>query len=563
LLEVEKEILKIKVAVTAPLSPETAKPFPLWRKLFQEMPGPLETLFHEIYGDDRDLIEERIQAHTECLDYFQRHFGNDRKVVMSRAPGRLNFMGRHVEHRGGYINVIAIDKEILCVAAARNDDTIRMVNVNREFEERSFRISDHLAEIDWQDWIGYLNLKETQKMVLDSKGDWANYVKAAVIRLQYNCRDRKLKGMDMAFHGNIPIAAGLSSSSAVVVATAEATIALNGLEIEPSDFVDLCGEGEWFAGARKGGGEHAALKFGKRGHIAHIELFPFRLEGNVTFPVGCSLVVANSMVNPQKAAGAADIYNQRIASYEFGFRILKDRFPDISYKLHYLRDINPDNPGLTASRIYEMLMAIPEKATLEEIYKMLPETQHQDIQDIVAGHSTPAYYNIRSILLYGIAECERSRLAKSILEGGDLTAFGEMMGTSHDGDRVMKFHEGKGSRYEQPANAQYIERLIDDLQSEDPERVSGAQLEKQPGAYSCSVPETDLLVDIAGGTEGVVGAQLSGAGLGGCVMILVYSKALNRLTRALEEGYYQPKGLESGITVCTPVTGSMIWRVKS
>lgn len=53
-------------------------------------------------------------------------------------------------------------------------------------------------------------------LIMEVKGDWINYVKAPILRLQYQFRDRKLKGMDMAFIGNIPIAAGLSSSSAIV-----------------------------------------------------------------------------------------------------------------------------------------------------------------------------------------------------------------------------------------------------------------------------------------------------------------------------------------------------------
>ena len=56
--------------------------------------------------------------------------------------------------------------------------------------------------------------------------------------------------------------AGLSSSSAVVVAMAEAAVALNGLDVTPQQFVDLCGEGEWFVGSRGG----SAAGSGARGH---------------------------------------------------------------------------------------------------------------------------------------------------------------------------------------------------------------------------------------------------------------------------------------------------------
>ena len=44
---------------------------------------------------------------------------------------------------------------------------------------------------------------------------------------------------------------------------------------------------------------------------------------------------------------------------------------------------------------------------------------------------------------------------------------------------------------------EYIQRLIGDLSSENPQRVLRAQLCMQPGAYACSTPEIDQMVDIA------------------------------------------------------------------
>ena len=46
-----------------------------------------------------------------------------------------------------------------------------------------------------------------------------------MLRLQMEFRHRKLHGMDVAVSSNIPVAAGMSSSSALVVSTAEAAVA--------------------------------------------------------------------------------------------------------------------------------------------------------------------------------------------------------------------------------------------------------------------------------------------------------------------------------------------------
>ena len=74
-------------------------------------------------------------------------------------------------------------------------------------------------------------------------------------------------------------------------------------------------------------------------------------------------------------------------------------------------------------------------------------------------------------------------------------------------------------------------------------------------------PAFDLLaiaqrVDIAGATDGVDGAQLAGAGLGGCMMILVRNDSLAGLLSRLRKHFYRPRKLPATAYVCTPVAGA-------
>ncbi len=87
-------------------------------------------------------------------------------------------------------------------------------------------------------------------------------------------------------------------------------------------------------------------------------------------------------------------------------------------------------------------------------------------------------------------------------------------------------------------------------------RVSRAQLQGQPGSYHCSLPEIDRMVHISLQTEGVAGAQLAGAGLGGCMMALVHRDAVSNLVANLTQYYYQPQAKAPTILVCRPVAGS-------
>jgi N-acetylgalactosamine kinase len=530
------------------------KPVDEWLALFKEMPDSLSGMLIDIYGDSLDRIEERRLEYIKVLEHFRNKYGSDRKVIITRAPGRVNLMGRHVEHRGGNVNVISINKEVICVASP-NPKEVNVTNTCPDYADGRFSIEEYFISVNWGNWLGYLESSEISEKLLLNQGDWLNYVKAPIIRLQYLYKDRQLTGMDMAYNGNIPVAAGLSSSSAIVVATAEAAVALNNLEVKPQRFVDLCGEGEWFVGSRGGAGDHAAIKFGQRGYIATLSFFPFEYKGAFEFPKGYKILIANSFVKANKTTNAKDLFNQHVASYEFGFMMFKDRFPE--YKVHHLRDINPENLGVPPSKIYTMLLEIPEKIPSDKIFTLVSPEYTQDIKRIMKSHKTPKEYEIRSVLMYGIAECRRSFICGKLLENGDLEGFGRMMNISHDGDRVAKLDSNDVmKRYEYDLSDNALKALIDDLRSEDVSRVYSAQIENQPGGYACSTPEIDFIVDTVNRIDGVLGSQLSGAGLGGCVMILAKDEAVDEVVSTLMDSYYKPGNLGDGITICIPVKGS-------
>ena len=154
--------------------------------------------------------------------------------------------------------------------------------------------------------------------------------------------------------------------------------------------------------------------------------------------------------------------------------------------------------------------------------------EHRELLEInFATHAEPKVYHPRGVLLYGVAEIVRSRMCVDLLQPGQVENFGRLMKISHDGDRVSR--PGRDGQYELPradCSDEYLNRLIADLASEDPQRVLQAQLFMQPGAYACSTPEIDEMVDIASAVPGVVGAQMAGAGLGGCIMILARDQSV-------------------------------------
>ena len=449
------------------------------------------------------------------------------------------------------------------VAAPREDDVVRISNADhRAFADQEFSISDQLAAVPWDDWLSYINSRRVQQMVLDAKGDWSNYVKAACLRLQQGFRNVRLLGMDAAVTGDIPMAAGLSSSSAIVVAAGEATIACNRLDITASDFVDLCGEGEWYVGSRGGAGDHAAMKFGRRCQVSRVRFFPFAFEHVPGLPDDLRLVVVNSQIKAHKGASARDVFNQKVAAYEFGLMLVLDRFPHFAHLIDHLRDLNAERLHVRPHVIYEILLSLPAVATGEELRQTLSAARRPRMEQIFATHRAPEAYDIRSVMLYGLAECARSERCGAILRSGDMGELGRMMRVSHDGDRVARLSPtGEMTPHDWRVSDATLRALAADLESEEPGRVERAQLYNQPGGYACSVPEIDFMVDTACSVEGVLGAQLSGAGLGGVIMVLAQKEAVEPLRRKMVREFYKPRGLKPDYAVCQPVEGSGLLRV--
>ena len=78
------------------------------------------------------------------------------------------------------------------------------------------------------------------------------------------------------------------------------------------------------------------------------------------------------------------------------------------------------------------------------------------------------------------------------------------------------------------------------------------------GVILFGLAEMERMVHISLQTKGVVGAQLAGAGLGGCMMVLAQRDAVSKLVANLTWRYYLPRAKDPTILVCRPVAGSAV-----
>jgi len=550
LAEIEEYLAATSKAVVREESRSTRKASD-WISIMASASPAVGEYFARIYGEGysgvegkRDTIISALQAYMECY--------GDNDVIIARAPGRVNIMGRHIDHQGGHCNVIAIDRDVLMVVGARDDGKICLHSTEpHSFPDRTLGIEDLLTGYTGGKWIDFVNSEPVRARAARANGDWSQYVAAAVARFQAKYSHRKLKGMNIVAMGNIPIAAGLSSSSALVVAAAESVVHLNEIEVSPENFVELCGEAEWFVGTRGGAADHASMKLARGSQVAQVGFFPFGVVDTSAFPADHLLMVFNSRQRARKTEGARDTFNHRVACYNIGREILKKEFPRYTGAIEHLRDFNTRNLGISYPELLTMLKKLPITLSREEVASAIGK----DLSErYLSTHSSAMRsYPIRSVVIYGISECERGRQCTRLLNTGSAEEFGRWMNISHDGDRVVKW-DSRGNSW--PFEVEYtddvLDKLIERARAGEPE----SELQLQPGAYACSTAQIDKMVDIAISTKGVAGAQLSGAGLGGCIMVLVHRDYSVEVERAMINHYYIPANLEPDFFTCSPVAGS-------
>ncbi len=537
-------------------------PLAQWKKWLDTPGSPLVRRIADLYGG-ADLIEKPLALLHRAIDEFARSFGGDRSVFVVRSTGRVNLLGMHVDHRGGSVNPIAI-KESFFVVEPRDDDRVVLRDINGDkFPEESFGIGECLPRgrkiENWDTWCH----EELEKRKGQPGITFSNYVRGGVLYFQHlnTGADGRFspafKGMNVMIASNVPPAAGLSTSSCLVVAAGLAALHVNGVEMDPMKFCEQCGFAEWYVGTRGGFGDHAAIRMGRTNSIVHMTAFPFSLEV-VPFPAGYRVVLADSLVEAKKQAGAKDGYNMPLAAYAFGLWLARHQNPALAGKMQHLRDINPQTLGVSEAEVMRIIKRLPESVSRAQILALLPEKK-TDIENIFRTHNEPRDgYKVRRVCMYGISECIRSNLCLELIKAGDIEGFGRLISLHHDGDRVARLEGSAMVPVDKDYPDALMDRLIADLESGDPRRVAGAHLWAQPGGYNVSVPEIDMLVDLAKQVPGVVGAGLVGAGLGGSMIALVKAPQAAAVVEHLAEKYYRAKGLPVKAEVVAAVGGAGI-----
>jgi galactokinase len=112
-------------------------------------------------------------------------------------------------------------------------------------------------------------------------------------------------------------------------------------------------------------------------------------------------------------------------------------------------------------------------------------------------------------------------------------------------------------------NARVLEG-VEALRSGDVDRFGRLMSESHASLrddFEASCRELDLLVELASGAEGVLGARLTGAGFGGCTVNLVRGEAIDGFCESVVGRYRNETGLSAEMHICRAVDGLKVTHV--
>ncbi len=152
---------------------------------------------------------------------FEERFGAAPAFVV-RAPGRVNLIGEHTDYNDGFVLPMAIDRAIWIALRPRAATHVRVTSL--DYETTSEFALDAMEKAD---------------------AGWAEYLKGVAWSLQTS--GYALRGWEGVMTGDVPRAAGLSSSAALELATARAFAAVADLPWDPATMAKLCqrAENQW------------------------------------------------------------------------------------------------------------------------------------------------------------------------------------------------------------------------------------------------------------------------------------------------------------------------------
>lgn len=251
----------------------------------------------------------------DVIRQFKARFDHHAEFVV-KAPGRINLIGEHTDYNGGLVFPAAIEQSIIVAIASSEEDYSRVYSAAFN-EELSINLNDPIEkESGWKNYI-LGSLSEWQKMGL------------------------KTRNFDCLILTDIPIGAGMSSSSALECGFLFSLNVLNEAGLDEWDLINLSQRSNHnFLGVKGGFMDQFACLMGRSNQAILLDC-KMKSHSYSTVPRELELFLINTHVKHDHTVSG---YNARAEECEVINYVIKERYPEKNFisdlNLHELAKLN-------------------------------------------------------------------------------------------------------------------------------------------------------------------------------------------------------------------------------
>ena len=344
-------------------------------------------------------------------------------------------------------------------------------------------------------------------------------------------------GVSLLVDGRVPPGAGVSSSSALTVASLLAIARANGIDaaMTRAELGEAGRKCELYIGTMSGGMDQAISSMADAGSAARIDFEPLAAT-KVALPSSAAFVVSNTLEESVKAVDAEKRYNRRVTEGKFAAKLVAR------------------GEGLDSWKTVQTFRGLQEALKLATPGALLPAIERHlrpgaysldDVQAAAGGVDPVALFEgdgkkagalkVIASLAHDAREFELLKRARHV---------------ASEADRVLAFQNACAGRMSDGTPLEGGEAAAVKLMGE----LMTASHASCRDDYECSSPGLDAITSLAAESGLAAGSRLTGAGWGGCAVTLVSKANLPAFLEALRVGYYEKRGL--GAAVATALWSS-------
>lgn len=350
-----------------------------------------------------------------------------KQKIVVESPGRINLIGEHIDYNGGKVLPASINKKIIIELESVQgvECYIKSRTLNKSFK---------------------LNLSS----LLKRDTGWENYI-IGVLKVLIEKRKLLITGFNCIIGGDLPIGAGISSSSSLICGMIKGLDYLNNLKLKNDEIIDIARDIEHnFIGLTGGIMDQFTILYGKKNKLLFLNC-KTRDFNFIDSDFGeYKFLLLNTNIEHKLSNS---LYNERVIECENALKIIKLKHQDIDCLCDVSEKILYQFSDLIDKRDFNRAkFVIQENGRVINSVKKIKESKFKDFGTLMYE----SHYGLKG--LYEVS-CDQLNFMVDFSKDYDYILGSRMMGGGFGGCTINLIHSDFINQYVEVISNEYYNKF--------------------------------------------------------------------------------------------------------